>query len=226
VPEGLSLVEAAAVPETFFTVWTNVWERGRLAPGETLLVHGGASGIGTTAIQLGRALGARVFATAGSDEKCRLCESLGAERAINYRTEKFADVIRQLTGTDNRSGAVDVILDMVGAPYFNDNIRLLREDGRLVLIAALGGTKAEVNLGQIFVRRLTVTGSTLRSRPPAEKGRIAGELRRHVWPLLADRRVVPVIQRVLPLDGAVEAHELLEANGAMGKVVLQVAEAP
>lgn len=217
-PAALSLVEAAAIPETFFTVWTNVFERGRLAPGETLLVHGGASGIGTSAIQLGVAFGARVYATAGSDEKCALCVELGADRAVNYRTEKFLDVLQAATG----KRGVDVILDMVGGPYLADNLRLLREDGRLVYIAALGGAKAELNVGQVFVKRLTITGSTLRNRPPEEKGRIARALEQAVWPLLEQRIIVPVIQKVLPLTAAVQAHRLLEANEAMGKVVLQV----
>ncbi|MEO7385814.1 MAG: NAD(P)H-quinone oxidoreductase [Gammaproteobacteria bacterium] len=218
VPAALSLVEAAAIPETFFTVWTNVFERGRLQRGEVLLVHGGASGIGTTAIQLGVAFGARVFATAGNDEKCALCTDLGAERAINYRTEKFADVI--LAATAKRG--VDVILDIVGGPYLADNIRLLREDGRLVYIAALGGTKGELNVSQVFLKRLTLTGSTLRNRPPAEKGRIARALEQSVWPLLVHREIVPVIQHVLPLTSAVQAHRLLENNETMGKVVLRM----
>jgi putative PIG3 family NAD(P)H quinone oxidoreductase len=218
VPSALSLVEAAAIPETFFTVWTNVFERGRLRAGESLLVHGGASGIGTTAIQLGVAFGARVYATAGSDEKCALCVELGADRAVNYRREKFLEVL--LEETDQRG--VDVILDMVGGPYVGDNIRLLREDGRLVYIAALGGAKGEINIGQVFVKRLTITGSTLRNRPPAEKGRIADALRESVWPLLEKRAIVPVIQQVLPLASAVEAHRLLEADQAMGKIVLQM----
>lgn len=214
VPASLSLVEAAVIPETFFTVWTNVFERGRLQHGETLLVHGGASGIGTTAIPMARAFGARVFATVGNDEKRAFCERLGAERAINYRTEKFADVIRA------SAPGVDVILDMVGAPYLADNVALLREDGRLVLIATLGGAKAEVNLGQIFVKRLTVTGSTLRNRSPEEKGRIAAALRERVWPLLENRSLAPVVQATFPLADAAKAHELLEANQAMGKVAL------
>jgi putative PIG3 family NAD(P)H quinone oxidoreductase len=214
IPAGLSFTEAAVLPETFFTVWTNVFERGRLQPGETLLVHGGASGIGTTAIPLARAFGARVFATVGSEGKRLLCERLGAERAINYRTEKFLDVVREC------AGGVDVILDIVGAPYLADNIALLREEGRLVLIAALGGAKAEVNLGQLFVKRLTVTGSTLRNRSPEEKGRIAAALRQHVWPLLESRRLAPVLQATFPLDDAAKAHELLEANQAMGKIAL------
>jgi putative PIG3 family NAD(P)H quinone oxidoreductase len=220
VPASLSLVEAAAVPETFFTVWANVFERGRLARGEALLVHGGASGIGTTAIQLGAAFGARVFATAGSDAKCALCFRLGAELAINYRTHRFLDVL--LDATQKRG--VDVILDMVGASYLPDNIRLLREDGRLVFIAALGGTKGELNISQVFLKRLTLTGSTLRNRPAAEKGRLARALHAAVWPLLEDRAVVPEIQHVLPLAEAVQAHRILEANEAMGKVVLRVTE--
>lgn len=219
VPAGLSLVEAAAIPETFFTVWTNVFERGRLQRGESLLVHGGASGIGTTAIQLGVAFGARVFATAGSDEKCALCFRLGAELAINYRTHQFLDVLLDAT----RKRGVDVILDMVGGPYLPDNLRLLREDGRLVWIAALAGTRGELNISQVFLKRLTLTGSTLRNRPPAEKGRIARALHEAVWPLLDQRSIVPVIQHVLPLTEAVQAHRILEANEAMGKVVLRVA---
>lgn len=219
VPTSLSLVEAAALPETFFTVWTNVFERGRLLRGETLLVHGGASGIGTTAIQLGVAFGARVFATAGSDDKCALCFRLGAELAVNYRTHSFLEVIQAAT----KKRGVDVILDMVGGPYLADNIRLLREDGRLVWIAALGGPKGEVNVSQVFLKRLTLTGSTLRNRPPAEKGRIARALEQAVWPLLEQRTVVPVIQQVLPLGDAVQAHRILEANEAMGKIVLRTA---
>jgi putative PIG3 family NAD(P)H quinone oxidoreductase len=220
VPAALSLIEAAAIPETFFTVWTNVFERGHLQRGETLLVHGGASGIGTTAIQLGVAFGARVYATAGSDEKCALCVKLGANRAVNYRTEKFLDVLLEAT---NKRG-VDVILDMVGGPYLADNLRLLREDGRLIYIGALGGAKAEINLGQVFVKRLTLTGSTLRNRAIGEKGRIARALQAAVWPLLEERAVVPVIQQVLPLASAVEAHRILEANDAMGKVVLRMTD--
>lgn len=220
VPAALSCVEAAAIPETYFTVWTNVFERGRLQRGESLLVHGGASGIGTTAIQLGVAFGARVFATAGSDEKCALCFRLGAELAVNYRTHKFLDVLQAAT----QKRGVDVILDMVGGSYLPDNLRLLREDGRLVWIAALGGAKGEVNIGQVFLKRLTLTGSTLRNRPPAEKGRIARALHEAVWPLLEQRAVLPVIQQVLPLSAAVEAHRLLEANEAMGKVVLRMTD--
>lgn len=220
VPAALTLIEAAAVPETFFTVWTNVFERGRLQPGESLLVHGGASGIGTTAIQLATAFGARVHATVGNAEKQALCDKLGALRAINYRSENFFEVMREETG--NRG--VDVILDIVGAPYFSDNTRLLREDGRLVIIAVLGGAKTELNLGQLLVKRLTVTGSTLRSRPVAEKGRIARALEQQVWPLLERRQIAPVIQDVLPLHAAAQTHQRLEANAAMGKLVLRVSD--
>jgi putative PIG3 family NAD(P)H quinone oxidoreductase len=215
VPAGLDFVAAAAIPETFFTVWNNVFERGRLTAGETLLVHGGASGIGTTAIQLGAAFGARVIATAGTDDKCRLCEGLGAERAINYRSESFAAALKPPAGAD-------VILDMVGGPYLADNVKALNEDGRLVVIAALGGNRGELNLGLLFTKRLVVTGSTLRNRPVAEKGRIATELARHVWPLLASGRVRPVLQAVYPLEAAAEAHRVLEANDARGKLVLRI----
>jgi NADPH:quinone reductase len=220
VPAALTLIEAAAVPETFFTVWTNVFERGRLQPGESLLVHGGASGIGTTAIQLATALGARVYATAGNDAKLALCEKLGALRAINYRSGKLYELIREQTG----KRGVDVILDIVGAPYFSDNLRLLGDDGRLVIIAVLGGAKSEINLGQILMKRLTVTGSTLRSRPIAEKGRIARALEQQVWPLLERRQIAPVIQDVLPLHAVAQTHQRLEANEAMGKFVLRVTD--
>lgn len=222
VPASFSLVEAAALPETFFTVWANVFERGRLQGGESLLVHGGASGIGTTAIQLGVAFGARVYATAGTGEKCALCVQLGATLAVNYREEKFFERLSAATG----QRGVDVILDMVGGPYLADNLRLLRDDGRLVYIAALGGPKAEINLGQVLFKRLTLTGSTLRNRPIEEKGRIARALQTAVWPLLEHRTLVPVIQQVLPLADAVSAHRWLEANAAMGKVVLQMCPEP
>jgi NADPH2:quinone reductase len=220
VPSALTLIEAAAIPETFFTVWTNVFERGRLQPGESLLVHGGASGIGTTAIQLASALGARVYATAGNDAKLALCEKLGALRAINHHSDKVYELIRAQTG--NRG--VDVILDIVGAPYFSDNLRLLGDDGRLVIIAVLGGAKTEINLGQILMKRLTVTGSTLRNRPVAEKGRIARALEQQVWPLLERRQIAPVIQDVLPLHAVAQTHQRLEANEAMGKFVLRVTD--
>ena len=218
VPRGLSLVEAAAVPETFFTVWTNVFERGRLKSGESLLVHGGSSGIGTTAIQLARAFGARVFATAGSPVKCDACERLGAERAINYRDADFVAAVRESTG----GKGVDVILDMVGGDYFARNIDLLTMEGRLVQIATLRGSKAEIVLPVIMQRRLTITGSTLRARSVAEKRAIAGALREHVWPLLESGQVKPVVYRTFPFRDAAAAHRLMESGEHIGKVVLTV----
>jgi NADPH2:quinone reductase len=216
IPAGLDMIQAAAIPETFFTVWTNVFDRGRLQAGESLLVHGGASGIGTTAIQLGQAFGARVFATVGNDEKRDLCKSLGAEHVINYRDENFLAVLKE------RVGGVDVILDIVGGKYLDDNIKLLKPDGRLVTIAVLGGAKAEINLARVMMKRLIVTGSTLRAREPAAKGAIAEALREHVWPKLADGAIKPVIQAIFPLEEAARAHAILDANDARGKIVLQV----
>jgi len=218
VPEGLTLTQAAALPETGFTVWTNVFDRGRLTSGETLLVHGGASGIGTTAIQFARAFGSRVFATVGSDDKRALCESLGAERAINYRAEAFCDVI----GT--AAGGVDVILDIVGGAYLDDNTRLLNTGGRLIVIGILGGGKAELNLGRVLTKRLVVTGSTLRNRSPAFKGGIARCLRSQVWPKIEAGEIAPVIHATFPLTDAARAHEILEANAVMGKIVLRNGE--
>lgn len=218
VPAALSLVEAAVVPEAFFTVWTNVFERGRLAAGETLLVHGGASGIGTTAIQLAHALGSRVLATAGSADKAALCRKLGAERSINYHEEQFADVVRAHTG----GRGVDVILDIVGGRYLEANLDTLATDGRLVVIGVLGGARGTLHLGQVLTRRLTITGSTLRARAVAEKGRIAAALAQHAWPLLERRAVAPVLQATFPLAEAARAHEILEANAAMGKLALIV----
>jgi putative PIG3 family NAD(P)H quinone oxidoreductase len=220
IPGALSMVEAAGMPETFFTVWTNVFERGQLEPGETLLVHGGASGIGTTAIQLAAARDSRVFATAGTAEKCAACERLGAARAINYRTEDFAAVVRELTG----GRGVDVILDMVGGPYTPRNLGVLAVDGRLVQIALMGGSTATIDLNLVMRRRLTVTGSTLRPRSPAEKGTIARALEVHVWPLVAAGAVRPVIHATLPLAEAAAAHRLLEEGNHIGKVVLRVAD--
>lgn len=219
VPPGLSMVEAAALPETFFTVWSNVFQRGGLKEGETLLVQGGSSGIGTTAIQVAKALGHRVFATAGSDDKCRACEELGAERAINYKTEDFTAVVKELTG----SKGVDVVLDMVGGDYVAREINCLADDGRIVIIALLGGAKANVDLGQVLRRRLTVTGSTLRPRPVAFKAQIARELRETVWPLLAAGTIKPVIHQVFPLDQAAAAHAMMESSAHVGKIVLDVA---
>ena len=221
VPGPLSLTEAAALPETFFTVWTNVFERGRLREGETALVHGGSSGIGTTAIQLAVARGARVLVTAGSDEKCRACESLGATRAINYRTEDFVEVVEQVTG----GRGVDLVLDMVGGDYFPRNLAVLAVEGRLVQIALLGGGRSAIDLGRVLRRRLTVTGSTLRPRTVAQKGAIAEALRREVWPLLEAGRVKPVIHATFPLADAAGAHRLMESSTHIGKIVLTVERA-
>ncbi len=218
VPEGLSAVEAASLPETFFTVWTNVFDRAALSEGETLLVQGGTSGIGVTAIQLATAMGHRVFATAGSDEKCRACEELGAERGINYRSEDFVEVVKSLTG----GKGVDVVLDMVAGDYVAREIDCLADDGRIALIALLGGAKANVDLGQVLRRRLSISGSTLRPRPVAFKAAIARKLREHVWPLFAQGKIKPVIYKTFPLDKAAEAHALMESSTHVGKIVLQV----
>ncbi len=219
VPQGWSAIEAASLPETFFTVYSNVFERARLAPGESLLVQGGTSGIGVTAIQMATALGHRVFATAGTDDKCRACESLGAERGINYRSEDFVDVVKSLT----EGQGVNVVIDMVAGAYVNREIQCLADDGRLVIIALLGGAKGEVNFGEIMRRRLTVTGSTLRPRPVAFKQDIANKLRERIWPLLESRRIQPVIHQVFPLVDAADAHALMETSTHVGKIVLEVA---
>jgi NADPH2:quinone reductase len=221
VPKGLGPLEAASLPETFFTVWSNVFQRAALQPGETLLVQGGSSGIGVTAIQLAASLGHRVFATAGSDDKCQACEKLGAERAINYKTEDFAAVVKELTG----GKGVDVVLDMVGGDYLKREIACLADDGRLVLIALLGGARAEIDLGQVLRRRLTVTGSTLRPRPVAFKAQIARELRERVWPLIEAGRIRPVIYRSFPLEQAAAAHALMESSAHVGKIMLDLAPA-
>lgn len=217
VPSTLDLVAAAAVPETFFTVWTNVFERGRLQPGETALFHGGASGIGTTSIQLANARGSRVFATAGSDEKCHACETLGAERAVNYRTEDFVEAVRELTG----GRGVDLVLDIVGGSYVDRNLAALATDGRLVVIGFMEGTpSATVDLRKILGRRLTITGSALRPRSIQEKGAIADALRREVWPLLEQGTVKPIVYRTFPLTEAAAAHRLMESSEHVGKIVL------
>jgi NADPH2:quinone reductase len=221
VPKGLSPLEAATLPETFFTVWSNVFQRAALQPGETLLVQGGSSGIGVTAIQLAKALGHRVFATAGSGEKCRACTELGAERAINYRTEDFSAVVKELTG----GKGVDVVLDMVGGDYLKREIACLADDGRICLIALLGGARTEIDLGQVLRRRLTITGSTLRPRPVAFKAQIARELRERVWPLIEAGTIRPVVHRSFPLEEAAQAHALMESSAHVGKLVLQVAPA-
>lgn len=216
VPKGLSLVEAAGLPETYFTVWSNVFDRGRLQAGETLLVQGGTSGIGVTAIQMAKALGARVIATAGSDDKCAACLSLGADHAINYKTQDFVAAVVELTGGQG----VNVILDMVAGAYVGREIECLAEDGRLVIIAVQGGVKAEFNAGLVLRRRLTITGSTLRPRPVAFKAAIAASLRAQVWPLLAQGRIKPVIHQVFPAGQAAQAHTLMESNQHIGKLVL------
>ncbi len=218
VPAGYSMVEAAAIPETFFTVWTNVFERGRLAAGETFLVHGGTSGIGTTAIQLARAFGATVFATAGSSDKCAACVALGASMAINYREDDWGAALLAATG----GRGVDVILDMVGGDYVARNLDLLAPEGRLVQIAFLKASKTEIDLMQVMRRRLTLTGSTLRPRSVAEKGAIAAALETHVWPRLAAREVAPVIHATFPLAEASAAHRLMESGAHIGKIVLTV----
>jgi NADPH2:quinone reductase len=216
VPDGISLEEAAGIPETFFTVWTNVFERGALKAGEVFLVHGGSSGIGTTAIMTAKALGARVFATAGSPEKCRACEALGAEAAINYRTQDFVAAVQQAT---NGHGA-DVILDMVGGDYIARNIKLAALNGRIVNIAFLNGSKAEVDFLPVMLKRLTLTGSTLRVRPVAEKARIAAALEAHIWPHLASGAIRPQIYARFPLAEAAKAHALMESSAHIGKIVL------
>ncbi|PWT85016.1 MAG: NAD(P)H-quinone oxidoreductase [Blastocatellia bacterium] len=218
VPATMDLTKAAAIPETFFTVWTNVFERGRLQPSESLLVHGGSSGIGTTAIQLARARGSRVFATAGSDSKCAACDRLGSEHAINYRERDFVAAIRELTA----GRGVDVILDMVGGDYLPRNLETLATDGRLVQIALLGGAKAQINMLPVLQRRLTITGSTLRPRSVAEKGAIAKALHERVWPLLEQGLVAPVIDTTFPLREASAAHRLMESGTHIGKIVLTV----
>lgn len=218
MPKGLTPVEAASLPETFFTVWSNVFDRSQLSEGETLLVQGGTSGIGVTAIQVATAMGHRVFATAGTDEKCRACEALGAVRGINYKTEDFVAVVKEET---NGKG-VDVVLDMVAGPYVTREIDCLADDGRIALIALLGGSKAQVDLGQVLRRRLSISGSTLRPRPVSFKAAIARQLRERVWPLIEQGKIKPVIYKAFPLAQAAEAHALMESSTHVGKIVLQV----
>jgi NADPH2:quinone reductase len=218
IPKGLTAVEAASLPETFFTVWSNVYDRAKLTGKETFLVQGGTSGIGVTAIQIAAALGHRVFATAGSDEKCRACEALGAERGINYKTEDFVEIVKAATG----GKGVNVILDMVGGDYVQREISCLADDGRLVFIALLGGGKANVNFGQVLIRRLTITGSTLRPRPIEFKAAIAEQLRQHIWPLIEAQKIKPVIYKTFSLEQAAEAHALMETSAHVGKIVLTV----
>jgi len=218
IPRGLTLVEAAGLPETFFTVWVNVFERAGLKESETLLIQGGSSGIGVTAIQMARAFGHRVFVTAGSADKCAACEKLGASRAINYRTEDFVAVVKELTG----GKGVDVILDMVGGDYVPRELACLADDGRLSLIAFLGGTKATIDMTDILRRRLTVTGSTLRARSVEVKGAIAQVLKEKVWPLIDAGKIRPVIYRTFRLEEASAAHALMESSAHVGKIILEV----
>lgn len=218
VPKGLSDVEAAGLPETYFTVWSNVFDRGGLSGDDTLLVHGGASGIGTTAIQLATAMGHKVYATVGSDERARAVEKLGAVKAINYRTQDYVEEIKK--ATDGKG--VDVVLDMVAGEYINRNINCLADDGRIVIIALLGGAKATMDCGQILRRRLTVTGSTLRPRPVAFKKDIAQSLQRHVWPLLESGKIRPIVYATFPLERACDAHAMMDAGEQIGKIVLTV----
>jgi putative PIG3 family NAD(P)H quinone oxidoreductase len=215
-PKDYTAVQAAALPETFFTVWHNVFQRGRLQAGERFLVHGGSSGIGTTAIQLAKAFGAIVYATAGDAAKCKACRDLGADRTINYKTEDFVEVIAASTG----GRGIDVILDMVGGDYLNRNIKCLALDGRHVSIAFLNGAKAEVNFLPVMLKRLVLTGSTLRARPVSEKETIASALRSEVWPLLDAGRLAPAIFATFPLDQAADAHRLMESSAHIGKIVL------
>ncbi len=215
IPKGMDLRMAACLPETFFTVWSNVFMRGGLKAGERFLVHGGSSGIGTTAIQLAKAFGARVFTTAGSDEKCRICTELGAERAINYRTEDFVEVMRE-------QGGADVILDMVGGDYIAKNVKTLAPDGRMVHIAFLSGPKAEINFALVMAKRLTITGSTLRPQSDAAKAAIAPELRAKVWPLIEAGTVTPVLDSEYALEDAAKAHAHMESSQHIGKIVLKI----
>jgi NADPH:quinone reductase len=216
IPKGLSMVEAAAIPETFMTVWTNVFERGRCKAGDTVLIHGGTSGIGTTAIQLATALGAKVYATAGSQDKARACEKLGAVRGIDYRTEDFVEVIKSAT----QGYGIDVTLDMVAGSYVPRNIEIAAVEGRIVTISTLGGTKAEINMVPLMMKRVTLTGSTLRGRTVAQKAAVAEAMRQAVWPLIAAGKVKPVIFKTFPLAEASEAHRLMETSNHIGKIVL------
>lgn len=218
VPAGLDSIQAAGIPETFFTVWTNMFDRGHLAAGESILIHGGSSGIGTTAIQLAREFGATAYVTVGNAEKARFCEELGAVKAINYREQDFVEEIKSITD----GAGVDVILDIVGGDYLPRNIRLLRVEGRLLQVSLMGGSKGELDLGRVMRNRLTVTGSTLRPRSVAQKGEIAASLRERVWPLFEAGKIGPVIHQTFPLAEASRAHELMETSAHIGKIILSV----
>jgi NADPH2:quinone reductase len=216
IPQGLSMIEAAGLPETYFTVWSNIFDRGGLKGQETLLVHGGASGIGTTAIQLATAMGHRVFATVGSDERVKAVQALGAVKGINYKTEDYVEVIKAIT---DKKG-VDVILDMVAGDYIGRDIKCLADDGRVVIIATLGGSKSTFDANELMRRRLTITGSTLRPRPIAFKGLIAQNLQKHVWPLLSAGKIKPIIHATLPLEEAARGHAMMEAGEQIGKIMM------
>ena len=218
IPKGLSMIEAAAIPETFMTVWTNLFERGRCKAGDVVLIHGGTSGIGTTAIQLAKAFGARVFATAGSPEKARACEKLGAVRGIDYKTEDFVEVIR----AETNGYGVDVTLDMVAGAYVQRNLEIAAVEGRVVTISTLGGTRAEINMVPVMVKRLTLTGSTLRARTVMQKAAVAEGVRKNVYPLIESGQVRPVIFKTFPLADASEAHRLMESSNHIGKIVLTI----
>ena len=218
IPGNLTFIEAASLPETFFTVWSNVFDRGQLQPGESLLVHGGTSGIGVTAIQMAKALGSAVYVTAGSDEKCKFCQALGAAAAINYKTENFGDVIGLLT----KNEGVNVILDMIGGDYTPGNIQSLADDGRLVMINTMGGKDVQVDLSVVMRKRLTITGSMLRGREIAFKSAIARKLEENIWPLLASGKIKPVINAVFPIKEAAKAHALMESGDHIGKIVLSL----
>jgi putative PIG3 family NAD(P)H quinone oxidoreductase len=220
IPPGLSMIEAAAIPETYMTVWTNLFERGGCKARDTVLIHGGTSGIGTTAIQLAAAWGARVFATAGTPHKARFCEKLGAERGIDYRTEDFVAVIREATA----GYGIDVTLDMVAGTYVQRNLDVAAVEGRVVTISMLGGSRAEINMNTVLPKRLTLTGSTLRPRTVAQKAAVADAMRRNVWPLLAEGRVKPVIHQTFPLARAADAHRLMESSSHIGKIVLTMSD--
>lgn len=217
VPDNLSFTEAASLPETFFTVWSNVFDRGKLQSGETLLVHGGSSGIGVTAIQVAKALGITVFVTAGSEDKCRFCEQLGASKAVNYKQDNFVDVIKQAT----QGKGVNVILDMIGGDYTPGNVELLAEDGRLVMINTMKGKDASVDLSAVMRKRLVITGSTLRSRDVSFKSAIAQALLKHIWPLIDAGKIKPVIHQTFPAQDAAGAHRLMESSSHIGKIVLE-----
>ncbi len=218
LPDGFSLVQAAAIPETFFTVWSNIFDRANLVAGETLLVHGGTSGIGTTAIQLAKSFGAEIFVTAGTDDKCQFCQQLGADAAINYKKEDFVEEISIIT----EKNGVNVILDIIGGDYFPRNLKCLAEEGKLVQIAIQNGAKSEINLLPIMLKRLTITGSTLRSREISFKTRIAKQLLKNVWPLFESGKIKPVIYTTFPLTEASKAHELIESSQHIGKIVLTI----